>query len=62
MTEQLKRGDCLRWKPAPHLFIYVTRVAKDGSWADIFTRDSHSEASWTKRQPCPLDDNFEVLP
>jgi hypothetical protein len=36
-------------RPAERVFIYVTRVARDGSWADI---QCHTWAvMWAKRQP-----------
>jgi hypothetical protein len=59
---ELKRGTRLRWNGSPNQSIEVTRVAKDGSWADIFVYDHGSHASWTKRQPLPLHESFEVLP
>ena len=36
------------------LVMEVTRVAKDGSWADIKVWQPHTGASWTKRQPTPI--------
>lgn len=52
----LKRGDHLIWD-APHVasgpvFIVVTRVARDESWADLelFTW----AVSWHRRMPLPM--------
>lgn len=39
-------------RPAKRLFGEVTRVAKDGSWADI--RVCTWAVMWTKRQPLPF--------
>jgi hypothetical protein len=39
----------------------VTRTAKDGTWADIFVYDNRTRTSWTKRQPLPLHESFEVI-
>ena len=48
----IKRGDRLvaypDQRPAHRLFIEVTRVAKDGTWADI--RVCTWAVMWTKRQ------------
>jgi hypothetical protein len=49
----VKRGDRFvaygDWRPSSRLYIEVTRVAKDGTWADI--RVQTWAVMWTKRQP-----------
>jgi hypothetical protein len=45
----LRRGDELDWMG---VHLVVTRVARDGSWADVQCRSG--EHTWTKRQPLPL--------
>lgn len=49
----MKRGDRFvafpAVMPADRLFVTVTRVAKDGAWADI--RVQNWACMWTKRQP-----------
>jgi hypothetical protein len=56
MAAQVKRGDRLIAYPdaAPksRLFVEVTRVAKDGTWADI--KVCNCFVMWTKRQRLPL--------
>lgn len=52
----MKRGDrFVAYPDAPprqRLFGEVTRVARDGSWADV--RVCTWAVMWTKRQPLPL--------
>jgi hypothetical protein len=52
----VKRGDRYIWRhasaPDVHVYIYITRVARDGSWADI--RCCTWLRGWSKRQPLPL--------
>lgn len=48
------RGQTLRWLDA--VDVTVTRVATDGTWADLSCTDGH--ATWTKRQTLPLPDSF----
>lgn len=43
------KGDRLDWNGVT---VVVTRMAKDGTWADI--RCDDGELSWSKRQPLPL--------
>ena len=49
----MKRGDLLvaypNERPCRRVYIYVTRVARDGSWADI--QCGTWAVMWTKRQP-----------
>lgn len=45
----LAKGDKLTWSGVA---VVVTRVAKDGAWADLKCDDG--EQQWTKRQPLPL--------
>ncbi len=56
MPDHLKRGDQFVWRhddePEKPVYIEVTRVARDGSWADI--RCCTWAVAWTKRQPLPL--------
>lgn len=49
-----KKGDLYVYDPDPDkpLFIQVTRVAKDGSWADCNVLNW--ACCWTKRQPTPI--------
>jgi hypothetical protein len=51
-----ERGDRYVWshadRPAEPVFIQITRVARDGSWADLVCYTW--AASWRKRQPLPL--------
>jgi hypothetical protein len=53
MTSTLKAGDEFvaypECSPRQRVFIRVTRVARDGSWADIACRTWAVE--WRKRQP-----------
>jgi hypothetical protein len=57
MIAQVKKGDRLvayaAERPKSRVFIEVTRVARDGAWADI--RCYTWAVMWTKRQPLPLD-------
>ncbi len=52
----MKRGDRFiayaDRRPAERLFVEVTRVARDGTWADI--RVCTWAVMWTKRQPVLL--------
>jgi len=56
MITEAKKGDRLvaysDARPAHRLFIEVTRVAKDGTWADI--RCCTWAVMWTKRQLLPF--------
>jgi hypothetical protein len=45
----VRKGDRLDWDG---ISIEVTRVARDGTWADIRCQDY--PAMWTKRQPLPM--------
>jgi hypothetical protein len=56
----LRKGDRLKWDGAASYDIWVTRVAKDQTWADIFVYDNGTRASWSKRQPLPLHESFTV--
>ncbi len=51
----VRRGDQLVWRhnlwPVP-LYITVTRVARDGTWADIDV--TMCDAQWSRRIPLPL--------
>lgn len=38
------------YAPNERLFVTVTRVARDGSWADIKCQQPSTGASWAKRQ------------
>lgn len=53
----MKRGDRYQYpgKEGP-LKIQVTRVARDGSWADILVVGEYSQ--WTKRQKLRPDGTF----
>lgn len=57
----MKKGDRLQWEKHPGLQMEVRRVAKDGSWADIFVHDIRTRASWTKRMKLPLDGRWIVF-
>lgn len=56
--DPVAKGARLWWWPETHsplrdrVFIEVTRVARDGSWADL--RCCTWAVMWTKRQPLPL--------
>jgi hypothetical protein len=52
MTAPIK-GDHYRWGV---LSVTITRVAKDGKWADILVRHGNSE--WGKRQRLPFPPTF----
>jgi hypothetical protein len=56
---QVEKGHCFVWQtdryPDP-VYCVVTRVARDGSWADLRCRGG--SAAWTKRQPLPLSPGF----
>ena len=43
------KGGCC-YAPTFGMFVYVTRVAKSGEWADIRVSDNNG-AEWRKRQP-----------
>lgn len=51
MSVEVKKGDIYI---DGELLITVTRVAKDGSWADIDVYQPSTNNSWTKRQPTPI--------
>lgn len=50
-----RAGDRYIWSG---LAVRVTRVAADGSWADIRVQPG-SRAAWGKRQPLPFPPSFE---
>lgn len=56
MKRRPERGDRYVWshadRPGEPVFIEITRVARDGSWADLVCYTW--AASWRKRQPLPL--------
>jgi hypothetical protein len=56
LLDSPKRGDRFvayaDRRPRDKLFVEVTRVARDGTWADI--RVCNCFVMWTKRQPLPL--------
>jgi hypothetical protein len=41
--------------------VEVRRVAKDGTWADIFVYELTSRTSWTKRQRLPFPSSWRLL-
>lgn len=56
LISKVAKGERLTWRhdddPDHPVYIEVTRVARDGTWADI---RCHTFAdSWSKRQPLPL--------
>lgn len=55
-TERPRRGDLYvadaDKRPSARVFIEVTRVAKDGSWADL--KCMTWAVMWTNRHPLPL--------
>lgn len=51
------KGDLFEWQD--HAVI-VTRVAKDGTWADIRVHHPFG-ATWTKRQPLPIPADWEFI-
>jgi hypothetical protein len=58
----MERGDKFVWHGGPGqssnpVYIEVTRVARDGSWADIWC--GIGSKSWTKRQRLPLPPGTE---
>lgn len=55
------KGDRLRYEGADYLEIRVRRVAKDGTWIDIFVHDTRTRTSWTKRQRLPLPGRWATL-
>lgn len=52
----VKRGDHFIFSNGA-VQIEVTRVAKDGTWADIVC--STGSARWSKRQPLPMPEGVE---
>ena len=52
-----RRGDRYEWHGVD---IGITRVAADGTWADI-TVSPPSGAGWTKRQPLPFPSDFVAV-
>jgi hypothetical protein len=52
----VKRGDQFRWQGVR---IIVTRVAKDGTWADIVC--AVGETHWRKRQRLPMPEGCERI-
>ena len=60
MNDEVKKGDRYihgaSWASGGHgvLLIEVTRVAKDGTWADIHVFQPLTNQTWTKRQPTPI--------
>lgn len=58
MADGVKRDDKYEFAMpgcAPVL-VKVTRVARDGSWADLWCTDGHR--TWGKRQPLPLPEGL----
>jgi hypothetical protein len=51
MSTEIKRWDRFSWMGNE---VTVTRVAKDGAWADIYVREPSTDTHWTKRQPLPM--------
>lgn len=50
------KGDTYEWLG---VLVTVTRVATDGTWADVSCElDGHT---WTKRQPLPLPEEAELV-
>lgn len=56
-----KRGDLFRTILFPSLDISITRVAKNGSWADIFVYDNRTRISWNERHPLPLPADWKQV-
>ncbi|QBI97404.1 hypothetical protein SEA_FANCYPANTS_67 [Mycobacterium phage Fancypants] len=48
-------------KGFPNYQVTVRRVAKDGTWCDLFVYDLKTRTSWTKRMALPLDDVWTVI-
>lgn len=47
------------WRDRWHATIEVTRVARDGAWADIHVYQGATGSDWTKRQPLPFPFSWE---
>lgn len=58
----IKAGDRLACQGFPGHQVTVRRVAKDGTWCDVFVYDLLTRTSWFKRMPLPLADVWTVLP
>lgn len=56
----LKRNTRLRCEGFANHEVWVTRVAKDGTWVDVFVRAKNGFESWSKRMPLPLADVWSV--
>lgn len=39
------------YKADGETYVTITRVARDGSWADVLVAQPNTPASWAKRQP-----------
>lgn len=52
----VKRGEHYRWEGVR---MVVTRVAKDGTWADIAC--ASGDMQWRKRQPLPMPPGTEPV-
>ena len=57
----MRKGTRLRCNGFPDQTIEVQRVAKDGSWVDVFVYDRLPETWWTKRMPLPLGETWTVI-
>jgi hypothetical protein len=56
----VKKGDRFRWH---EVHVEVLRVARDGSWADIYCNANPDSAAtgWTKRQPLPFPADMKAV-
>lgn len=51
------KGDNYTWRD--EVAVQVTRVAKDGSWADLYCEVmGNIGGGWAKRMPLPLPEEF----
>lgn len=57
----LRKGTRLQREGFRNQSVEIRRVAKDGSWIDVFVYDNPSRTSWTKRMPLPLGEMWTVL-
>lgn len=55
------KGTRLHCLGFPKHQVTVRRVAKDGSWVDVFVYDLTTRTSWSKRMPLPLTDAWRVV-
>lgn len=58
---KLKKDMRLRCEGFPNQSVRVNRVAKDGTWVDVFVYDNRTRTSWTKRMPLPLTPVWSVI-